>query len=86
MSASAPPAAGARDADAVRCSQQVFRTISELGCEVFFNLPGRGVYPLLDDLAEYDQIRYITALHESALIMMQASPGVRQPVYVVGRT
>ena len=84
MSVSAPAAAEPREAT-VRCSQQVFRTISELGGEVFFNLPGRGVYPLLDDLAEYEQIRYVTALHESALITMAdgySRAGGHRPAFV----
>jgi thiamine pyrophosphate-dependent acetolactate synthase large subunit-like protein len=84
MSAAAP--AAAREGQAgVRCSQQLFRTIAELGCEVFFNVPGRGVYPLLDDLAEFEQIRYVTALHESALITMAdgySRASGRRPAFV----
>lgn len=72
-------------ADSIRCSQQMFATLAELGCEVFFNLPGRGVYPLLDELATFPQIRYVSALHESALITMAdgySRAGGRRPAFV----
>jgi benzoylformate decarboxylase len=68
-----------------RCSRQAVRTLAELGCEVFFNLPGRGIYPLLDELADFEHIRYVSALHESALITMAdgySRASGRRPAFV----
>jgi benzoylformate decarboxylase len=45
----------------------VMETIRDLGGKRFFCLPGRGVYPLLDEMARIPELRYVNALHEFSL-------------------
>lgn len=48
----------------------VLQTISDLGGRVLFNLPGRGVYRLLDELPNVPDLRYVGGLHEFAVATM----------------
>jgi benzoylformate decarboxylase len=45
----------------------VMETIRDLGGTHFFCLPGRAVYPLLDEMARVPELRYVNALHEFSL-------------------
>jgi benzoylformate decarboxylase len=45
----------------------VMETIRDLGGRHFFCLPGRAVYPLLDEMARVPELRYVNALHEFSL-------------------
>ena len=49
------------------CAEAVFRTMVELEYEKFFNIPGRGVYPLLQEFPKFPQLEYVTGLHEFPL-------------------
>lgn len=69
MSILVPGTAAAEEA-VTTCKQLAFQTMADLGCEVFFNLPGRGIYTFLEGLADFPQIDYVSALHESALLTM----------------
>lgn len=51
----------------ISAAEAVFQTMASLGCDTLFNLPGRGVYPLLNELAKVPQLGYVTAVHEAAL-------------------
>src|SRR5262245_37143970 len=39
------------------------------GLEYFFNLPGNGVYPMLDPLLDHP-IQYVLGLHEASVVAM----------------
>ena len=39
----------------------------DLGADIFFNMPGRAIYALLNELPGVNGIRHVTALHESTL-------------------
>jgi benzoylformate decarboxylase len=45
----------------------VMETIRDLGGTHFFCLPGRAIYPLLDEMARVPEVRYVNALHEFSL-------------------
>ena len=45
----------------------VIETIRDLGGKYFFCLPGRAIYPLLNELARVPELRYVNALHEFSL-------------------
>jgi thiamine pyrophosphate-dependent acetolactate synthase large subunit-like protein len=45
----------------------IMRTITDLGADTFFCLPGRGIYPLINEMVCFPQLRYVNALHEFAL-------------------
>jgi benzoylformate decarboxylase len=51
----------------ISAAEAVFQTMASLGCDTLFNLPGRGVYPLLNELAKVPQMGYVTAVHEASL-------------------
>lgn len=45
----------------------VMETIRDLGGTHFFCLPGRAIYPLLNEMARIPEVRYVNALHEFSL-------------------
>jgi thiamine pyrophosphate-dependent acetolactate synthase large subunit-like protein len=45
----------------------VMETIRDLGGKHFFCLPGRAIYPLLNEMARIPEVRYVNALHEFSL-------------------
>lgn len=47
--------------------EAIARALADEGLEYFFNLPGNGVYPMLDPLLDYP-IQYRLALHEASLV------------------
>ena len=49
------------------CAEAVFRTMVDLEYEKFFNIPGRGVYPLLEQFPKFPTLEYVTCLHEFPL-------------------
>ncbi|WP_107657329.1 thiamine pyrophosphate-binding protein [Nocardia suismassiliense] len=49
------------------CAEATLRTMADLGCEKFFNIPGRGIYPLLSRLPAVPELDYVTGLHEFPL-------------------
>ncbi len=66
------------------CAEATVRSMVELGCETFFNIPGRGIYPLLDELGGFPELRYITGLHEFPLsaIADGYARGSNRPVFM----
>jgi len=56
--------------ETINCAEATLRTLVDLGAEVWFNLPGRGIYPLLNELPKVPSLRYVTAVHEFALAAM----------------
>jgi benzoylformate decarboxylase len=56
--------------ETVSCAEATLRTLVDVGAEVWFNLPGRGIYPLLNELPKVPSLRYVTAVHEFALAAM----------------
>ncbi|MBV9329671.1 MAG: thiamine pyrophosphate-binding protein [Chloroflexi bacterium] len=60
-----PPATSAASTGAELISE----ALAAQGLEYLFNLPGNGVYPMLDPLHEHG-IRYILGLHEASLVSM----------------
>lgn len=62
---------GATSADgspgALTGGQLLIRALAEQGAEYLFNLPGNGVYPMLDPLVDYPHIRYVMGVHEQSL-------------------
>jgi thiamine pyrophosphate-dependent acetolactate synthase large subunit-like protein len=56
--------------ETVNCAEATLRTLVDLGAEVWFNLPGRGIYPLLNELPKVPSLRYVTAVHEFPLAAM----------------
>jgi benzoylformate decarboxylase len=51
----------------MKVARVVMETIRDLGAKRFFCLPGRAVYPLLDEMARLPELRYVNALHEFSL-------------------
>ncbi|MBS1888550.1 MAG: thiamine pyrophosphate-binding protein [Actinobacteria bacterium] len=51
----------------VNCAEATLRSIVDLGGEVLFSIPGRGIYPLLEELPKVPGLRYVTGLHEFPL-------------------
>lgn len=50
-------------------AELISQALAAEGVEYFFNLPGNGVYPMLDPLHEYG-IRYLLGLHEASVVSM----------------
>ena len=44
--------------------------MADLGADTFFNIPGRGIYPLLQELPKVPELAYVTGLHEFPLAAM----------------
>ncbi len=51
----------------MKVARVVMETIRDLGAKRFFCLPGRAVYPLLNEMARIPELRYVNALHEFSL-------------------
>lgn len=49
------------------CAEATLRTMADLGYTKFFNIPGRGIYPLLEELPKLPELEYVTGLHEFPL-------------------
>ncbi|MDR3470667.1 MAG: thiamine pyrophosphate-binding protein [Devosia sp.] len=45
----------------------IMQSMSDLGADTFFCLPGRGIYPLINQMVCFPGLRYVNALHEFAL-------------------
>lgn len=43
------------------------QTLADLRADTFFCLPGRGIYPLINEMVCFPELRYVNALHEFAL-------------------
>lgn len=54
-------------AERITCAEAVLRTMRDLGYEKFFNIPGRGIYPLLEKLPSVEGLDHVTGLHEFPL-------------------
>ncbi|MEZ5075911.1 MAG: thiamine pyrophosphate-binding protein [Solirubrobacterales bacterium] len=63
----ASAAAPAIAAERVTCAEATLRSIVELGGEILFTIPGRGVYPLFNELPKVPALEYVTGLHEFPL-------------------
>jgi benzoylformate decarboxylase len=50
-------------------AELIAQALAAEGVRYFFNLPGNGVYPMLDPLVDYD-IQYVLGLHESTVVFM----------------
>jgi thiamine pyrophosphate-dependent acetolactate synthase large subunit-like protein len=50
-------------------AELIAKALAAEGLRYFFNLPGNGVYPMLDPLVDYD-IQYVLGLHESSVVFM----------------
>ncbi|HVR88319.1 MAG TPA: thiamine pyrophosphate-binding protein [Candidatus Limnocylindria bacterium] len=48
-------------------AEVIAEALAAEGVEYFFNLPGNGVYPMLDPLAEHS-IKYVLGLHEASVV------------------
>jgi len=48
-------------------AELIAQALADEGVEYFFNLPGNGVYPMLDPLADHG-IRYMLGLHEASVV------------------
>jgi thiamine pyrophosphate-dependent acetolactate synthase large subunit-like protein len=51
----------------ISCAEATLRSMVDLGARKLFNIPGRGVYPLLNELPKFPELEYITSLHEFPL-------------------
>ena len=59
--------AAGRDTTRMSCARAVLQSIVDLGGEKLFGIPGRGVYPLLNELAAVPELGYVTGTHEFAI-------------------
>lgn len=50
-----------------KVAKVILQTFHDLGGEILFNLPGRGVYPLLNELPNVPSLKYVNAVHEFPL-------------------
>lgn len=51
----------------ISCAEATLRSIVDLGGEALFSIPGRGIYPLLEELPKVPELPYVTGLHEFPL-------------------
>jgi benzoylformate decarboxylase len=58
---------GATVPETVSCAEATLRSMVDLGARKLFNIPGRGVYGLLNELPKVPELEYITSLHEFPL-------------------
>ncbi len=63
----ATPLAAPVQATRMSCAQAALRSMADLGCDTLFNLPGRAIFPLLDELPNVPELGYVTGLHEFPL-------------------
>src|SRR5665213_1132777 len=52
------------------CAEATLRSIVDAGADRLFDMPGRGVYPLLNELPKFPQLQHVTAPHEFPLAAM----------------
>jgi len=66
-------------------SELIARTLVKHGIDHFFNIPGMGIFPLVNAIhAHRDKIRYISALNESSLSLIAEgyARASRKPAFV----
>lgn len=51
-------------------AEAYLRAMTEAGADRLFNMPGRGVYPMLNQLPKFPELEYVTNLHEFPLAAM----------------
>jgi benzoylformate decarboxylase len=49
------------------CAEATLRAMVDAGADTLFNIPGRGIYPLLNQLPKVPELEYLTCLHEFPL-------------------
>ena len=49
------------------CAEATLRSMVDAGADRLFDMPGRGVYPLLNELPKFPQLAHVTAPHEFPL-------------------
>jgi thiamine pyrophosphate-dependent acetolactate synthase large subunit-like protein len=52
------------------CAEATLRSMVDAGADRLFDMPGRGVYPLLNELPKFPQLEHVTAPHEFPLAAM----------------
>ena len=52
------------------CAEATLRSMVDAGADRLFDMPGRGVYPLLNELPKFPQLAHVTAPHEFPLAAM----------------
>ena len=52
------------------CAEATLRSMVDAGADRLFDMPGRGVYPLLNELPKFPQLKHVTAPHEFPLAAM----------------
>jgi thiamine pyrophosphate-dependent acetolactate synthase large subunit-like protein len=52
------------------CAEATLRSMVDAGADRLFDMPGRGVYPLLNQLPKFPQLAHVTAPHEFPLAAM----------------
>ena len=52
------------------CAEATLRSMVDAGADRLFDMPGRGVYPLLNELPKFPKLEHVTAPHEFPLAAM----------------